>query len=200
MWLNIGLSWKINKLCVFWTFFKITLYSAVSFERPRRELSIDVAEHRSILKNKEIMRILNIFQDSPMFGHIIRKVSARAFHWCGWTHRSLLKNDQNTDYPRFSFTPKISLKQVFPFYCAWLLFPTMIRDTFPLGSRLELLGGVSLYFPGLDLKNKMNSKVHIIWMTGPLFRRLERWRSSWNRKGTCLRRPRPTGPRARPGD
>jgi len=50
---------------VFWLFFKIGQCSAILFERSRRELSIDVAEHRSMLKN------------------------------C-----------QNTHYPRFSFIPK----------------------------------------------------------------------------------------------
>jgi len=38
---------------VFWLFFKIGLCSAISFERSRRELSIDVAERRSILKNNQ---------------------------------------------------------------------------------------------------------------------------------------------------
>ena len=46
----------------------------------RRELSIDVAEHRPILKIKGVVCILVIFQDIPIFSHIIRKVSARAFH------------------------------------------------------------------------------------------------------------------------
>jgi len=35
---------------VFWLFFRIGLCSAISFIRSRRELSIDVAEHRSTLK------------------------------------------------------------------------------------------------------------------------------------------------------
>jgi len=65
---------------VFGLFFKINQSSFISFKRSRRELSIDVAEHRSILKNKGEMRNLIIFQDSPMFSHIIQKVSARAFH------------------------------------------------------------------------------------------------------------------------
>jgi len=39
---------------VFWLFFKIGLCSAISFKRSRRELSIDVAEHRSTLKNYQI--------------------------------------------------------------------------------------------------------------------------------------------------
>jgi len=65
---------------MFWLFFKIDLFSATSFKRSRRELSIDMAEHRSILKNREVVRILGIFQGRPMFSHIIQKVSARAFH------------------------------------------------------------------------------------------------------------------------
>jgi len=62
---------------VFWLFFKIDLCSATSFQRSRRELSIDVAEHRSIVKNKGALRVLVIFQDRPVFSHIIQKVSAR---------------------------------------------------------------------------------------------------------------------------
>jgi len=38
---------------VFWLFFKIDMCSATPFKRSRRELSIDVAEHRSILKNNQ---------------------------------------------------------------------------------------------------------------------------------------------------
>jgi len=49
-------------------FFKLGLCSAISFERSRRELSIDVAEHRSVLEN-----------------------------------------DQNTLYLRFSFIPRTGL-------------------------------------------------------------------------------------------
>jgi len=64
---------------VFWLFFKIDLCSAISFIRSRRELLIDVAEQRSILKNKGVVRILVIFQDRRMFSHIIQKVLARAF-------------------------------------------------------------------------------------------------------------------------
>ena len=47
------------------------LCSATSFRRSRRELSIDVAEHRSILENKGVERILVIFKDRPKFSHII---------------------------------------------------------------------------------------------------------------------------------
>jgi len=56
------------------------VFIAISFKRSRRKLSIDVAEHRSILKSKVVGRILVIFQDRPVFSHIIRKVLARAFH------------------------------------------------------------------------------------------------------------------------
>ena len=60
--------------------FKVDLCSATSFKRSRRELSIDVAEHRSILENKGEVRIFVIFQDRSVFSHINQKVSARAFH------------------------------------------------------------------------------------------------------------------------
>jgi len=65
---------------VFSLFLKIGLCSTISFKRSRRELSIDVAEHKSTLKNKGVVRISVISQDSPMFSHIIQNVSARAFH------------------------------------------------------------------------------------------------------------------------
>jgi len=80
MWLNIALSRKTTEQCVFWLFFKMELCLATSFKRSRRELSIDVAVHSSFLKSKGAMRILDIFQDRPMFNHINQKVSARAFH------------------------------------------------------------------------------------------------------------------------
>ena len=64
---------------VFWLFFKIGLCSATPFKRCRRELPIDVADHRSILKNKGVMRIVVIFQGRPFFSHINGKLSPRAF-------------------------------------------------------------------------------------------------------------------------
>jgi len=45
--------------------------SVISFKRCRRELSIDVAERWSILKNKGVVRIFVIFQDRPMPSHIL---------------------------------------------------------------------------------------------------------------------------------
>ena len=50
---------------VFWLFYKMGRCSAISLKRFRRELSIDVAEHRSILKNKRVMLILVIFKVGP---------------------------------------------------------------------------------------------------------------------------------------
>jgi len=55
----------MSEECVIGLFFKIDLCSTISFKRSRRELSIDVAEHRSILKDEGEMRILVIFHDRP---------------------------------------------------------------------------------------------------------------------------------------
>ena len=98
-WTNIALSWKIREQWKFWLFFKIGLCSAISLKRSERELSIDVTEHSSILKNKGAMRVLVIFKDRSMFCHIIQKVSARAFHWCGWTQVYLEK------WPKYVLLP-----------------------------------------------------------------------------------------------
>jgi len=59
-------------VCI-WLFFKIDLCSAISFRRSRRELSIDVAEHRSILKNKGVTRI----------GYFSRKAYVQPYHSIG---------------------------------------------------------------------------------------------------------------------
>jgi len=48
------------------------------------------------------------------------KSSRRDFSNDVGKHRSILKNNQNTYYPRFGFTPKTGIafpKQVFSFYC-----------------------------------------------------------------------------------
>jgi len=50
-----------TEVVVFWLFFKIDLCSATLYKSSRRELSIDVAEHRSILNSKGVVRILIIF-------------------------------------------------------------------------------------------------------------------------------------------
>ena len=63
--------------------FHDTLCSATSFKRSRRERTIVVAEHRSMLKINGLMCIFVTFQERLMFSHIIQRVSARAFHRCG---------------------------------------------------------------------------------------------------------------------
>ena len=50
---------------------RTTLRSAISFKRSRRELSIDVAEHKHILKNKGVVHILVVSRDRTMFKRII---------------------------------------------------------------------------------------------------------------------------------
>jgi len=52
--------------------------------------------------------ILVIFQDRPMFSHIIQKVSARAFHWCGWTYVYVVKLPRYA-LPPFKFIPKTGI-------------------------------------------------------------------------------------------
>jgi len=68
-----------------------------------------VAEHESIVKNMGVVRILVIFQDRPKFIHIIQERSRRELSIDVAEHRSILKNDQNTYYPRFNFIPKTHL-------------------------------------------------------------------------------------------
>ena len=48
-------------------------------ESSRRDLSNDMAEHSSILKNSQNAHFSLIFQDKPMFSHINGKLSPRAF-------------------------------------------------------------------------------------------------------------------------
>jgi len=74
MWLNKALSRKVREKCVFWLFCKIGLYSAISFKTSRRERSIDVAEHSSILKSKGVMRILVIFQDRSVQPYLSKRL------------------------------------------------------------------------------------------------------------------------------
>jgi len=52
--------------------FQIGLWSAISFERSRRELSIDVAEHRSMLNNYQNKYYLR-FSFTPKTGIAFRK-------------------------------------------------------------------------------------------------------------------------------
>ena len=59
--------------------FKMDVRSPMRFKRSRRELSDVVGEHMSIWKNKEVVHILVILQDRPIFSHVIQKISARDF-------------------------------------------------------------------------------------------------------------------------
>jgi len=43
----------------------------------RRDLLIDMAEHKPILKNNQNKHYFLIFQDTPMFSHINGKLSPR---------------------------------------------------------------------------------------------------------------------------
>jgi len=54
-----------------------------------------------------VIRIFVTFQDRPMLSKIIQKVSARAFHWYGWT--STFKNYQHTKHSRFGFKPNTGI-------------------------------------------------------------------------------------------
>ena len=91
---------------IFWLFFKIGLLSAISLKRSRRELSIDVAEHRSLpLKIREEC-VLWLFFKIVLCSAISFKRSRRELSIDVAEHRSMLETYQNTLYPRFSFTPK----------------------------------------------------------------------------------------------
>jgi len=62
---------KNKGVVLIWSVFKIDLCSVIPFKRSRRELSIDVAEHMSILNNWGVVLNLVIFQDRSMFSHIL---------------------------------------------------------------------------------------------------------------------------------
>jgi len=94
---DLGIKLK-RGFYVFWLFFQIGMCSPISFKRSRRELSIDMAEYRSILKNKGVLRMLVILQDRPIISHIILKVSARCFYWYDYV-RYIMKNYLNSYKP-----------------------------------------------------------------------------------------------------
>jgi len=54
-----------------------------------------------------VVRISVIFQDRPMCSHIIQKVSARAFHGCGWTQVYIEKLPKYAPPPVFVSYPGI---------------------------------------------------------------------------------------------
>jgi len=83
--------------------FKIGICSAISFKRSRRELSIDVTEHRSTLKNYQnthYPRFSVIPTDiaSPKTGDCFRCVH---LIYISYWHMSILKTDQSTAHTPF---------------------------------------------------------------------------------------------------
>jgi len=56
-----------------------------------------------------VVRNLVILQDGRMFSHIIKRVSARAFHWYGWTYAYVEKLPKYAKYYRFIFIPKTGI-------------------------------------------------------------------------------------------
>jgi len=76
-------------------------------EPSRRDLSNDMAEHKSILKNYQNAHLSIIFQDRPMLSHIDGKLSPRRdLLNDAAEHRSILKNNQNTHGPVLVSHPK----------------------------------------------------------------------------------------------
>jgi len=93
------------------------LCSTIQSKRYQRELSIDVAEQRSSLKNKVVVFWL-FFKIDLSSASLIESFRRGRLNDLA-EHRSILNNSQNTYYPRFVFSPntgKNSLKQVFRFY------------------------------------------------------------------------------------
>ena len=77
----------------FWWFFKISLRSAISFERSRRELSIGVAEHRSTLKSYQNTHYPR-FRFIPKTG-IAFPYTGVCFH-CAWLGLELVPKNQHS--------------------------------------------------------------------------------------------------------
>jgi len=100
MWLNIGSILKsMGVVLILVIFHGRSICSAIPFERSRRELSIDVTEHRSILKSKGEVSWL-FFKVGPCsaisFGRSRRELSIDVA-------RSILKNRSIRSTTPFSF-------------------------------------------------------------------------------------------------
>ena len=82
IWLNIGLPWKITKICCSPLFFMIHLCSAASIECSSRDFLNDMAEHRPILKNNR-----NTYRPrldfTPKTGIAFPKTRFSFLLWCG---------------------------------------------------------------------------------------------------------------------
>jgi len=116
-----GCEAKTEVVYVFWSFFNIDQYSAKSFKRSRRDLSIDVAEHRYILKSKGVM-VFWLFFKIGLCSAISFKRTRRELSIDVAEHKSMSYEYQNTYYPHtqpsFSHPKQIwhSLTRVFCFY------------------------------------------------------------------------------------
>ena len=91
---------RITPLCL-----KIDLCSATSMGSSRRDLSNDMAEHRSVLTNDQI-RITPLCLKIDLCSATSMESSRRDLSNDMAEHRSILRNNQNTNYPRLTFTPE----------------------------------------------------------------------------------------------
>jgi len=103
-----GCETKTGKV-LFWLFFKIDLCSASSSKRSRQELSIDTAEHMSILKNYQNTHYSLIFKVN-LCSATSMESSRRDLLNDLAEHRSVLRYNHKTYYPRISFTPKTGIE------------------------------------------------------------------------------------------
>jgi len=77
----------------FCLFFTIDLCSPTPFKRSRRERSIDVAEHRSVLKNGGVKRIIQLFSKIDLYSATSFKRSWQELSIDVTEHGSILKNE-----------------------------------------------------------------------------------------------------------
>jgi len=99
-------------------FFKIHRCSAISFKRSRRELSIDVAEHRSILKNIKAVRIF--FSKVDLCSECNSKGLSEKFSLISL----LMDLSSKMLFPHSNFIPKTGIglpKTGVTFYCVAML-------------------------------------------------------------------------------
>jgi len=102
--------WSILKITIIRItplFLKIELCSATSMESSRRDLLNAMAEHWSILKIT-IIRITPLFLKIELCSATSMESSRRDLLNDMAEHRPILKNNQNTFYLRFGFTPKLN--------------------------------------------------------------------------------------------
>jgi len=146
MWLIIGLSWKITKIRTIPLLFETKICSATSMECFCRDLLNDMADHGLSLKNNQNTHYSLIFRDEIMFSHIIQKVSARAFHWCGWKITKIRSTPVLVSHAPNSYS--ISKKLGFHFYCVQTQTTLTISNAkFPKASFFPVLMSVERIGP-----------------------------------------------------